>query len=303
MSVSRASALISAPALRQLLAATPAQVHVLDATWKLGQGSDLGGFAKEHIPGSQFLDLDVVADTVSTSLPHMLPQAEHARAAMAALDIPWPSAEHADHVVVVYDTLGMFSAPRAWYMLQQYIGAPTKVLDGGLPAWKACGGEIEAGPPGQLPSATEYTGSGMLPAAGACSVDMAEMRAETSGGSSLILDARPPGRFAGTEPEPRPGIPSGAMPRAVSLPFPSVLRPAAGAEYSVMKPPEELRAIFESLMSSPDQRVITTCGSGTTAAVLALAAHEAGLENVTLYDGSWSEWALPEHANPMVTRE
>ncbi len=250
-------------------------VKVLDASWHMpATNRDAAAeYATGHIPGAGFFDIDVVSDTAST-LPHMLPTADAFASAVGSLGI-----SNTDQVVI-YDTVGLFSAARAWWMFRTMGHQNVAVLDGGLPAWQAAGGDVSQG----VSAVKQAVFEAQLGASAVRGLD--DMKAASSSGSHAILDARPTGRFDGSQPEPRPGLPSGHMPNATSLPFSSVVTPEG-----TLKPAEDLRALFDDLALADDQNVITTCGSGVTAAILTLALARIGVNDTSLYDGSWTEWA------------
>jgi thiosulfate/3-mercaptopyruvate sulfurtransferase len=228
-------------------------------------------YVAQHIPGAVFFDIEDLSDH-STPLPHMLPTAEEFARSMAALGVS------DDATIVVYEQEGVFSAPRAWWMLRTFGARSVHVLDGDLRAWIAAGLPVESGEV-RRPRA-KFSAKLNRDAVN----DYAGIQ-EMIGGQGQILDARSAGRFAGTSPEPRAGISSGHMPGAINLPFPEL------AEDGRFKPAETLCEIFSSKGVDLEQPVTTTCGSGVTAAVLALGLQIAGAKRVRLYDGSWAEYA------------
>jgi thiosulfate/3-mercaptopyruvate sulfurtransferase len=263
--------LISAAQLQERLG-TPGVV-VLDATYYLPtEGKDaVALFAAGHVPGARFFDVDKIADT-SAGLPHMLPAPEVFGAMVAALGVSSASQ------VVVYDQIGLFSAARAWWMFRVFGHDDVLVLDGGLPAWVAAGGTLES-------RVGEVVPGTFMPGYRPAMVrSLDEVRDNLSTGAELMLDARAAGRFNGTVPEPRAGMRSGHIPGAVSLPFTELLSNGA------LLPPERLRTVFAAKGVTPDSTVLASCGSGVTAAVLALGLVVAGLPEAAIYDGSWSEW-------------
>jgi len=230
-------------------------------------------FAEARIPGARFFDIDAIKDT-ATDLPHMLPRPEAFAAMIGALGIGQESR------VVFYDQLGLFSAARGWWMLRAMGHDRAAVLDGGLPKWRAEGRPLESGP-AAAPAPASFS-----PAFRPERVrDLAAMRAIVADGSALVLDARPAGRFQGTTPEPRPGMRGGHMPGAHNIPFNDLL-----AADGTMLPPEGLRARFAAEGADGSCPVVTSCGTGVTAAVLTLGLAVAGLPEGALYDGSWTEW-------------
>lgn len=251
---------------------------VVDASWHLpGTGRDgrceyLGG----HIPGAVFFDIDRVADTDS-GLPHMLPDAGTFAREVGRLGID-------NHTrVVVYDSAGLFSAARVWWMFRVFGHERVAILDGGLPAWERAGLPLEAGP-------VERDPAGFVARFDPAAVwTLADVERNLDTGAAAVIDARPPGRFAGTAPEPRAGLPSGHIPHARNIPCSTVTDPETGH----VRPPAELRERFADLDNRP---VVCSCGTGVTACVLAFALHRLGREDVAVYDGSWTEWAGREGA-------
>jgi thiosulfate/3-mercaptopyruvate sulfurtransferase len=251
------------------------EVVIVDASWHLPatKRDAKAEFATKHIPGAVFYDLDAGAAT-NTSLPHMLPTDDKFSADMQALGISNES------FVVCYDAAGLFSAARLWWMLKSFGHAKVAVLDGGLPKWERDGFAVEAGPSrpkisqgfkGQLdPSNVKY---------------LSAVAAAIESGSAQIADARSGTRFRGVEPEPRPGVRPGHMPGAANVHYASLLN-ADGT----MKSGKVLRDAFESQGINLQRPIITSCGSGVTAAILSLGLSELGLNDHGLYDGSWAEW-------------
>ncbi len=230
-------------------------------------------FAAGRIPGARFFDIDAIKDTAS-DLPHMLPAPEVFAAEAGALGISNTT------TVVFYDQLGLFSAARGWWMMRVFGHDRALVLDGGLPKWKAEGRPLEAGPPA-APAPARFEPAfqpGMV-------ADLADMRRFVGDGSAIILDARAKGRFDGTAPEPRAGIRGGHMPGAHNIPFGELL-----AADGTMLPAALLRTRFLAEGADGSRPVVTSCGTGVTAAVLTLGLAVAGLPMGALYDGSWTEW-------------
>ncbi len=246
---------------------------VLDASWYLPATRRDGRaeFLEEHIVGAAFFDIDSVADH-STALPHMLPDAESFARAVGALGVG-----DGDRVVV-YDGDGVTSSPRAWWMFRVFGHQRVWVLDGGLPAWIAAGYELEAGEASPKPKVFSARFQPNLVA----SLD--DVRAALDDRSASVVDARSAGRFAARQPEPWPVVHLGHMPGALNLPWAEAV--AAGS----LKSPEALAAAFAAAGVDLDSPIITTCGSGVTAAILTLALARLGRPLGRLYDGSWAEW-------------
>ena len=247
---------------------------VFDATKYLPtEGKDgLEEFGRARIPGARFFDIDAVADP-DTTLPHMVPTPGRFERMLGALGVSNGSR------VVFYDQKGIASAPRGWWMMGLFGHDEAAVLDGGLPKWLREGRPVEAGLPGTpTPAAFQATfRATRLRGIG----DMMQIDPGT-----VVLDARPKGRFDGTAPEPRPGLPSGHMPGSRSLPFTALLHPDG-----TMLDPARLRSLLAEAGADGARPVVTSCGTGVTAAILTLALHRAGLPMGAVYDGSWTEWA------------
>jgi len=238
-----------------------------------------GGF--QAIPGARRFDYDKEVCKPDTFLPHMLPSPAQFQHQARALGV------NADSTIVVYDDCGMYASPRAWWMFRAMGHDRIAVLSGGLPAWAAAG---EAMADSLAPAEAE----GDFTAAFRPHLvsDYRAVLTALDDEQCRVFDARSPGRFHGRDPEPRPGLRRGHMPNAHNLPFPRLLRDG------MMKPPAELRAIFAEFGiqdGARDGSLVSSCGSGITACVIALAAHVAGLDEVSVYDGSWVEWGTPGH--------
>ena len=231
-------------------------------------------YREAHIPGARFFDIDVVADP-DTNLPHMAPTAGRFARLMGELGISNTTR------VIFYDQKGLQSSARGWWLMKLFGHEKTAVLDGGLPKWLAEGRATESGD-AKAAAPTSYT-----PDFRADLVKgIGDVKRIIASGSALILDARAKGRFDGTAPEPRPGLPSGHMPGAKSVPFNELLN----ADFT-MKDAATLRARFAAAGADGTTPIVTSCGTGVTACILALGLKQAGLGDAAIYDGSWTEWA------------
>ncbi len=248
---------------------------VFDATKYLpNEGRDgAAEFRDAHIPGARYFDIDAIADP-DTDLPHMVPSPGRFARMLGALGVG------NDTRVVFYDQKGLASAARGWWMMGLFGHDRAAVLDGGLPKWRREGRAVEAGDP---PPATPATFRPDLRAGRLRGIG--DMLANVGSGAELVLDARAAGRFAGTAPEPRAGMRSGHIPGAHSLPYTELL-----AEDRTMLPADALRARFAQAGADGTRPVVTSCGTGVTAAILTLGMVRAGLPAGALYDGSWTEW-------------
>lgn len=248
-------------------------IVVVDASWHLpSAGRDARDeYLAGHIPGAIFFDIDEIADQ-ATDLPHMLPRPEVFSSRMRKLGIG------DGQTIVVYDSVGLMTAPRVWWTFKVMGVRSVFILDGGLPAWTAAGHDLESGPVRR--QERHFTARLDNTAVR----DFSAVRAALNTGSAQVVDARSAERFRGDAPEPRPGLKSGHMPGAANLPFGELV------ENGHLKDVAAIRDAFASRGVDLARPVITTCGSGVTAAVVLLAAEIAGARAVSLYDGSWAEW-------------
>jgi thiosulfate/3-mercaptopyruvate sulfurtransferase len=233
-------------------------------------------YVANHISGAIFFDIEALSDS-STPLPHMMPPAETFALDMSALGIDDGMA------ICIYEQEGVFSAPRAWWMLRTFGASEVYILDGGLRAWIEAGLPTSSGPVHRTSANFHAT---LHREALKDFPQMQQMIAERG----QILDARSAGRFTGASPEPRPGISPGHMPGATSIPFTELV------EEGRLKPVEQLHKVFMARGVDLKQPITTTCGSGVTAAVVALGLEIAGADRVSLYDGSWAEYAQQPEA-------
>ncbi len=246
---------------------------IIDGSWHLPNTGRFGAveFLLGHIPGAVYFDIDAIADRESP-LPHMLPKPELLAKEMTELGL-------GDGMrFVIYDVLGLFAAARIWWMLRAFGAHDVRILEGGLTKWIVEGRPLQPGPAHPNPRAF----TPRLDVSFVASLD--EVRAALANGQAQVVDARPAERFRGDAPEPRPGLKSGHMPGSLNLPFAEVV------EHGRLKSPEALEAIFAAHKVDLGKPIITTCGSGVSAAILALAVEEAGGRLEGLYDGSWAEW-------------
>ena len=257
---------------------------VLDGSWHLptaGQNAR-AEYEEEHIPGALFFDIDEISDETS-SLPHMLPSTVKFASRMKRMGI-------GDGMrIVVYDSVGMFSAARVWWTFRVMGHEDVAVLNGGLPKWKAEGRPVtsEPTPPRSQRHFTPRLNASLVR-------DLQDVKRIIESGSAQIADARSPGRFAGAEPEPRPGLRSGHIPGSRNVPYSRLLNPDG-----TLKSPAELHRVFTEAGIDPMKPVVTTCGSGVTAAILSLGLALIGQPDSGLYDGSWSEWGREDAGTPV----
>lgn len=257
-------------------------VKVIDGSWAL-DGTDMHAlFLSDHIAGAQFFDIEAVSDH-STPLPHMAPSPDVFAQAVGKMGIS------AGDAVVVYDRQGLFSAARVWWTFKLMGHRDVRVLRGGLPAWKAAGLPIASTV--ATPVATTYAPQFQNQMV----MNLRDLRAYLDANDVRVLDARPYGRFTGEAPEPRPGLRSGHMPGSRSLPASDLIR------YGALKPTEELRQMLAERGVDSNSEVVTSCGSGVTAAIISLALAETGHSRAALYDGSWAEWGQTDLDTPVVT--
>ena len=249
-------------------------LRVVDGTWHMPQAKRdaRAEFEAAHVPGATFFDIDAISDR-STTLPHMLPPAAQFGTAVGALGIGGGDR------VVVYDVRGVVSAARVWWTFRAFGHDAVAVLDGGLKKWRAEGRPVERG--AASPRAAAFTARPRPELVR----DLDAMRANIGSRAAQVLDARSAGRFAGTEPEPRAGLRGGHIPGSLNLPY-ETLYEADGT----LKSPDELRGAVAAAGVDLGRPIVTTCGSGVTASVLALTLYLLGRRDVAVYDGSWSEW-------------
>jgi thiosulfate/3-mercaptopyruvate sulfurtransferase len=265
---------------------TPGLV-IFDGSWHLPTANRdaKAEYLAEHIPGALFFDIDDLIDEKS-ALPHMLPSTVKFASRMKKMGV-------GDGMrIVVYDTVGLFSAARVWWTFRAMGHQDVAVLNGGLKKWKAEGRPLEDGPP--VPRTARH----FTPLLNGSLVrDLDDMKGYVEHGNMQIVDARPKPRFEGTEPEPRPGLRQGHIPGSRSVPSTTILN-ADGT----LKSKGELEKIFRDAGIEPHEPVVTTCGSGVTASMLSLALAVVGQTNAAVYDGAWAEWGadngLPIETGP-----
>lgn len=256
------------------LAAHLNEVRVVDANWYMPDDprSARADYQASHIPGAVYFDIDAIADR-SIDLPHMMPAPQQFAEQVGALGIG------NDTMVVVYDHTGLFSAPRVWWMLKAMGHDKVAVLDGGFPKWTREGHAVETG---GISAAPVSFSPAPCPA---IMRNFDDVMAIVKNGSARMVDARSAARFRAEEPEPRAGVRGGHMPGAANVPWRSVL-----SDTGTLKGADDLRAIFAAAGVDAEGPIVTTCGSGISAAILMLALRRIGAPDVALYDGSWTEW-------------
>lgn len=246
---------------------------VVDASWHLpnaarnAQAEYLDG----HIPGAVFFDIDGIADT-SSDMPHMLPSPNDFSRMVGALGI------NDTDTIVIYDELGLFSAPRVWWTFRTFGAENVFILEGGGPKWRSERRPLETGLVSRQPARFDAEFDPRRVA------DFDAVKARSQDGAAQIFDARPAPRFHAEVPEPRPGLRAGHIPNSRNIPV--TLLSDAGK----LRPVEQLQALFAERGVDLARPIVTSCGSGVTAATLALALELAGAPSVAVYDGSWAEW-------------
>jgi len=256
---------------------------VVDASWYLPAQNRDGKkeYLEAHIPGAVHFDIDEISDR-SSPLPHMMPSADQFARQVGKLGIS------EDKTIIVYDGSGLFAAPRVWWMLRVFGGKDVRVLDGGFPRWKAEGRPTESGEakPREAVFRPRFDARAVA--------DTERVRRALDSGAAQVVDARSAERFTGAAPEIRPGIRSGHMPGALNAPSSTLI------DNGRLKSPAELAKSLKSAGLDTEKPVITSCGSGVSAAIISLALDELGRPAEALYDGSWTQWASAP-GNPVAT--
>ena len=264
---------------------TAPDVRVLDCSWFMPDSPRTGrqAYDAHHIPGARFFDIDDIADT-DTTLPHMLPAPEKFSSRVRRLGLG------DGHRVICYDQNGFMASARVWWMFRVMGHGDVAVLDGGFEAWRGAGGAVEDLPP-HFMADRHFS---VRPRRDLVR-DLDQMKQTVDGGGAQVVDARSAPRFRGEAPEPRPGLRGGHIPGSLNVPYGQLL-----AADGHMKSEADLRALFEGAGVDLSKPIINTCGSGVTAAVLALAQSVAGHDRAAVYDGSWAEWGAESLATPVA---
>ena len=266
------SPLVSAEWLAERL--SEPDIRIADASWYLPQaGRDAKAeYVAAHIPGAVFFDIDDLSDETSP-LPHMLPPATKFAERMRRLGLG------GNDLIVVYDGAGLYSSPRAWWMLRAMGHRNVFVLDGGLPKWRREGYAVE-----NLP--VQRPRRDFVPHPVRTIIrDLSQMMENLTTHAEQVVDARGAARFMAAEPEPRAGVRGGHIPASTNIPYTQLTNPDG-----TLKTQETLRALFRERRVDLSAPLVTSCGSGVTAALAMLALQVAGAKTVALYDGSWAEW-------------
>ena len=275
--------LVSTSWLREHL--IDSDVRIVDAAYRMPAmrpPTATEEYAARHIPGAVFFDVDVIADRTS-SLPHMLPQAEQFARDVGGLGIG------NDDLVVIYDRGDYMGAPRAWWMFGVFGHDRVKVLDGGLKKWLAESGAVESASVTLAPKVFQARFNEKRVRG------LEDVRRNVESRNEQVIDARSRERYEGTAPEPWQGRRSGRIPGSLNVPFTDLIEPASGE----MRSPAQLKNIFAAAHADISRPIVTSCGSGVTAGVLSLALARLGVDSA-LYDGSWAEWGLP-NGPPVAT--
>jgi len=271
-------------------------IHIFDVSYHMpssGRNGEKEFLSNPRIPGAKFWNIDTIATKTQDNLPHMLPSPRDWKAALSSFGIKYYDS------IIAYDSIGCFSSPRLWWQFKAYQhGGEVVILNGGLPKWNKLGGKLESGaitPAKEFNEALHYTVNKDWVADLQEIIQISKVQTDTAKSPYLLLDARSPNRFYGREPEPRAGLSSGHIPGAINLPFADLVKEGE------LLAPKELKEVLQAkkLLDNDAVKIFTSCGSGITACIVALAYYTLRLKPIKVYDGSWAEYGQTSKTFPI----